>query len=360
MRAVKSLNNPKILLKGNEAVIYGALLAGCDCYFGYPITPASEIAHAAALLFPKLGRCFLQAESEISAINMVLGAASVGRLSMTASSGPGISLKQEGVSYIARSELPAVIVDIMRSGPGLGNIGPEQTDYRQVVKGGGHGCYRCPVLAPSSAQEMCDFTMDAFTLAWNYRTPVYVLTDGVIGQMIEAVHLPDPVDPPASPDWALDGTAKSKGRYITSCYLDYDTLEKMNWELIEKYHRIERAEQRAELYHCEDADLVLIGYGIVGRILRGAVELLRSQGVKAGMLRPLTLFPLPVDHLRDLAKRASSFLCVEMSEGQLIDDIRLAINCAIPVHGHFRMGGNTPTIGEVVSKVCEIRVQKEA
>ncbi|MDD5727642.1 MAG: 3-methyl-2-oxobutanoate dehydrogenase subunit beta, partial [Victivallales bacterium] len=218
----------KMLLKGNEAVIYGALLAGCDSYFGYPITPASEIAHTAALLFPRLGRVFLQAESEIGAINMVLGAAATGRRSMTASSGLGISLKQEGVSYIAGSNLPAVIVDITRGGPGLGNIGPEQGDYNQVVKGGGHGNYRCIVLAPASVQEMCDLTMLAFELADKYRIPVYVLADGVIGQMMESLELPEPLPEERElPEWALD-PERSRHNLITSIFLKHDRLEAEN------------------------------------------------------------------------------------------------------------------------------------
>jgi 2-oxoisovalerate ferredoxin oxidoreductase alpha subunit len=209
----------RILLKGNEASVYGALLAGCDCFFGYPITPASEIAHSASALFPKLGRVFLQAESEIAAINMVFGASAAGKRAMTASSGLGISLKQEGVSYIATCELPAVIVDIMRGGPGLGNIGPEQSDYNQVVKGGGHGNYKCIVIAPNSSQEMCDLTIEAFDLADKYRIPVYVLADGVIGQMLETVELPEPLEKKKIPEWALDGTKRSRSfRKNTSLY----------------------------------------------------------------------------------------------------------------------------------------------
>lgn len=238
----------RMLLKGNEAVVYGALLAGCECFFGYPITPASEIAHTAARCFPKLGRTFLQAECEIAAINMVMGAAANGRRAMTASSGLGISLKQEGISYLSGSELPALVVDIMRGGPGLGNIGPEQSDYNQVVKGGGHGSYRCIVLAPASAQEMCDFPRLAFELAEKYRIVVYLLTDGVIGQTMETVTLPEPLPGRAPiPEWALDVT-KPRTNMISSIFLEHDDLEAVNRKLQAKYAAIRSAEQRSEEY----------------------------------------------------------------------------------------------------------------
>ena len=344
----------KLLLKGNEATIYGALLAGCECFFGYPITPASEIAHAAAELFPKLNRTFLQAESEIAAINMVLGASASGRRVMTASSGLGISLKQEGISYIATCELPAVIIDIMRGGPGLGNIGPEQSDYNQVVKGGGHGSYKCIVLAPNSSQEMCDLTMLAFDLADQYRIPVYVLTDGVIGQMIESVELAEPIGKKSIPEWALSATHESRRNVITSIYLNHNDLENVNLKLQEKYAEIKKNEQRCETYCSDDAELVLVGYGIISRLLHSAVDVLRKEGRKVGMLRPQTLFPLPEDALQSLAKTADSFLCVEMSNGQLVDDIKLAIECSKPVHLYTRMGGNVPSLDEITNKCREI------
>ena len=340
----------KMLLKGNEAVIYGALLAGCDSYFGYPITPASEIAHSAALLFPRLGRVFLQAESEIGAINMVLGASATGRRTMTASSGLGISLKQEGVSYIACSNLPAVIVDITRGGPGLGNIGPEQSDYNQVIKGGGHGSYRCIVLAPNSVQEMCDLTVLAFDLADKYLIPVYVMADGVIGQMMESLTLPEPVEVKREiPEWSLDPT-KDRKNMITSIFLKHDKLEEINIALQDKYQLISDQEQRVEEYLMEDADVVLVAYGICARLAHSAVEVLREKGVKAGMIRPITLFPFPVDSLNKAKKKAKLFLSVELSNGQMIDDIKLTLECSVPVKLINRMGGNIPTIDELVDR----------
>ena len=344
----------RLLLKGNEATIYGALLAGCDCYFGYPITPASEIAHSAADLFPKLGRVFLQAESEIAAINMVMGAAATGRRVLTASSGLGISLKQEGVSYIATCELPIVIIDVTRGGPGLGNIGPEQSDYNQVVKGGGHGSYKCIVLAPNSSQEMCDFTKEAFELADKYRIPVYVMTDAVIGQMMESVTLPEPVTKHKIPKWALDGALNKKTNVITSIYLDHDDLEEVNIKLQNKYKLIEECEQQVEEYEVDDAEFVMVGYGIVSRVIRSAVKKLRKRGIKAGMLRPKTLFPFPKESLNRAVENVDAFVCVELSNGQMIDDIKLAIECKKPVHLINRMGGNIPSVDEIVDKCLEI------
>lgn len=341
----------RMLLKGNEAVVYGALLAGCECYFGYPITPASEIAHTAARCFPKLGRTFLQAECEIAAINMVMGAAANGRRAMTASSGLGISLKQEGISYLSGCELPALVVDITRGGPGLGNIAPEQADYNQVVKGGGHGSYRCIVLAPASAQEMCDLAFTAFDLAEKYRIVVYMLTDGVIGQTMETVTLPEPLPRREVPEWALD-VSRPRTNMISSIYLETDDLEALDLRLQEKYRRIEAAEQRCELYQAEDADVLLVGYGISGRLARTAVDELRERGIRAGLLRPITLFPFPVDELRRL--RAKQLIAVEMSCGQMIDDVKLAINCDRPVHLINRMGGNIPGTGEIVERTIKL------
>ena len=341
----------RMLLKGNEAVVYGALLAGCECYFGYPITPASEIAHTAARCFPKLGRTFLQAECEIAAINMVMGAAANGRRAMTASSGLGISLKQEGISYLSGCELPALVVDITRGGPGLGNIAPEQADYNQVVKGGGHGSYRCIVLAPASAQEMCDLAFTAFDLAEKYRIVVYMLTDGVIGQTMETVTLPEPLPRREVPEWALD-VSRPRTNMISSIYLETDDLEALNLRLQAKYRRIEETEQRCELYQAEDAEVLLVGYGISGRLARTAVDELRARGIRAGLLRPITLFPFPVNELRRL--RAKQLIAVEMSCGQMIDDVKLAINCDRPVHLINRMGGNIPGTGEIVERTIKL------
>lgn len=346
----------KILLKGNEATVYGALLAGCECFFGYPITPASEVAHTAALLFPKLQRTFLQVESEIAAINMVLGASSAGRRALTASSGLGISLKQEGVSYLATCELPAVIVDIMRGGPGLGNIGPEQSDYNQVIKGGGHGSYKCIVLAPNSSQEMCDLTMRAFELADKYRTPVYVLADGIIGQMLETVTLPEPLSRRPVPDWALVGAKKSRNNVISSIYLDHDDLEKVNLRLQEKYRVICKNDQDYEEYLTDDAEFVFIGYGIISRLLRSVVDLLRGEGIKVGMLRPITLFPFPSQRLKSLAESETlkGLMCVELSNGQMIDDVKLSIKHSKPVFLYNRMGGNVPSIEEIIQHFWKV------
>lgn len=345
--------NNKMLLSGNEAVVYGALLAGCDCYFGYPITPASEIIHAAATKFPELGRAFIQAESEIGAINMVMGAAAAGRRAMTASSGLGISLMQETVSYLACAQLPCVIVDITRGGPGLGNIGPEQSDYNQVVIGGGHGAYRCIVLAPDSAQEMCDMAFLAFDLAEQYSTPVYMLTDGVIGQMMEKVELPEPIPPREIPDNALD-YGKNRNNFFSSIYLDYDDLEAKNSELQAKYAQIQLKEQRYENYLLDDAEIILVGYGISGRLAKKAVDDLRNLGIKAGVLRLKTLFPFPNTICKQLAKQAEMFIAIELSNGQMINELKLAISCSKPVELINRTGGHILSVDEIVTRVGKL------
>lgn len=340
----------KILLKGNEAVVYGALLAGCECYFGYPITPASEIAHASARLFPKLGRVFIQAECEIASINMVYGAAAAGRRAMTASSGLGISLKQEGVSYIAGAELPAVIIDVMRGGPGLGNIAPEQSDYNQITKGGGHGGYKCIVLAPGSVQEMCDLTMLAFDLADEYRTPVYVLADGMIGQMMEKLELPEPRTRREPQSWSLNRVNKTPN-CISSIYMDPADLEALNIRLNKRYETIREKEQRAEEYRMEDAEFAYVAYGISSRMARSAVDELRAEGVKIGLIRPQTLVPFPAKALcKAVENGVKEFIAVEMSNGQMIDDVKLAIECRKPVRLINRMGGNVPNVEEVVTR----------
>lgn len=340
------------LAKGNSAVIIGAMYAGCDCFFGYPITPASEILHDASKYFPPAGRKFVQAESEEAAINMVYGAAGAGRRVMTASSGPGISLKQEGISYLAGAQLPAVIVDIMRAGPGLGNIGPEQGDYNQVVKGGGHGNYKNIVLAPNSVQEMCDMTMLAFELAFQYRNPAFVLADGVLGQMIEPLKFPQKALKPAvDASWAVDGTAATRPNLISSIYLDFDELERHNLLLQEKYARIEKSEVRFEEYCLDDAREVLVAYGISSRICRSAVDEARKLGKKVGLFRPQTLFPFPARQLKALAARVDRFICVEMSNGQMRDDVRLAIECSKPVDLVSRLGGSLITLEEVLKEL---------
>lgn len=343
------------LVKGNTAVIVGALYAGCDCYFGYPITPASEILHEASVYFPKLGRKFVQAESEEAAINMTYGAATAGHRVLTASSGPGISLKQEGISYLAGSELPCVIVDIMRAGPGLGNIGPEQGDYNQVVKGGGHGNYRNIVLAPCNVQEMCDFTIKAFELAFKYRNPVVVLADGVLGQMIEPIKFPESaLKPEIDSTWAVAGTPETRQNLITSIFLDFDMLEEFNNRLQEKYKKVEQNEVDYEAIRIDDADIVLVSYGISSRIAKTAVEQARAKGIKVGLFRPKTLFPFPKNELKEIAKRDITFVCVEMSNGQLIDDIKLATECRRQVHLVNRLGGNLLTLDQIMAKIDEI------
>ena len=341
----------KQLTKGNEAIVKSAVLAGCRAIYGYPITPASEITEAAALHLPRAGGVFLQAESEVAAINMLYGGAAAGVRSMTASSGPGISLMQEGFSYLAGAELPCVVADIMRGGPGLGNIAPEQSDYNQIVKGGGHGNYRSLVLAPGSVQEMADLTTLAFDLADRYRNPAVVLADGFIGQMMEPVTFAEPRPIAAPPDWAVVGTKASRHNLVSSIYLEPDKLEQHVRKLEAKYLEAERREARAECWRTEDADIVLVGYGIVGRILKAVVEEARKHGMHVGLLRPITLYPFPVEQIRELSKRAKSFAVVEMSTGQLRDDVRLALEGRRPVEFYSRVGGNAPSAEEVLAFV---------
>jgi 2-oxoisovalerate ferredoxin oxidoreductase alpha subunit len=339
------------LTKGNEAIVKAAVLAGARAFYGYPITPASEIAEAAALYFPRAGGVFVQAESEVAAINMLYGGAAAGVRSMTASSGPGISLMQEGFSYLAGAELPCVIADIMRGGPGLGNIAPEQSDYNQIVKGGGHGNYRTLVLAPDSVQEMADLTTLAFDLAEKYRNPAVVLADGFIGQMMEPVTFADP-SPIADPaPWAVTGTKESRHNLVSSIFLEPDKLEQHIRKLEAKYVEAERCESRCECWRTDDADLVLVGYGIVGRILKAVVEEARKHGMNVGLLRPITLYPFPTEQIRALARRARAFAVVEMSTGQLRDDVRLALEGRRPVEFYSRVGGNAPSAEEVLAFV---------
>ncbi len=349
----------KEFIKGNDAIVKAALLAGCQSFYGYPITPASEISHAAAKYFPAIGRTFLQAESEIGSIQMVYGAAGSGERTMTASSSPGISLKMEGISYLAGAELPAVIVDITRGGPGLGNIAPEQSDYNQVVKGGGHGNYKLIVLAPNSAQEMCDLTTKAFELADRWRNPAMILADGYVGQMMEPVEFPAPIAELPEKPWALKGEKINPENIINSIFMDPDELEAHNHHLQDKYARIEAEEVMVEEYKTDDAELVLVGYGIISRILHSVVDMARADGMKVGLLRPITLMPFPKQAVAALSKRVGAFLVSEMSNGQMIDDIRLASEHRVPVHFHNRMGGNVPTVEEIY-EVVKVRVAETA
>lgn len=343
----------KVLLKGNEAVIRGAILAGCRNYYGYPITPASEIAETAAIYMPKVGGVFLQAESEVAAINMVYGAAGAGVRVMTASSGPGISLKQEGISYLACAELPCVVVSVDRGGPGLGNIAPEQGDYHQVVWGGGHGSYKTIVFAPNSVQEMSDLTMLAFELADKYRMVAMLLTDGAIGQMKEPVDFPEAVKDLPVKEWQVGGGAKFHDNLIASIFLDLDDLEAHNLHLQRKYKEVEENEVRIDEYRCEDAELITVGFGIVARVLRSAIDLLRKEGLKVGLLRPITLWPFPEKRLAELAAsvQVKKFLVVELSDGQMVKDVRLSVLGAKPVEFYNRMGGNLPSVTEVMDVI---------
>ena len=341
------------LCKGNVAIIKGAILAGCSAYYGYPITPASEVAEAAALLLPQVGGTFLQAESEVAAINMVYGAAAAGARVMSASSGPGLSLMQEGISYCAGSELPCVIVDIVRGGPGLGNIAPEQNDYFAMVKGGGHGCYRNFVLAPASVQEMCDLTIFAFELADKYRNPAIILTDGFIGQMMEPLDLESrEIQLPEKP-WAVKGTAETRKNVVTSIFLETDDLENHVRKLEAKYIRASRVEARSETFEADDAEILLVGYGITSRVLRSAVEMARREGLKVGLFRPITLWPFPKDALIEAAKKVNRVLVVELSNGQMIEDVRLTLDSKVPIHFYGRTGGNVPSVEEVYSQVMQ-------
>ena len=343
------------LMKGNEAVAEAAIRAGCDAYFGYPITPQSEILEYLAEQNPETstGMIVLQAESEIAAINMVYGAAAAGRRVITSSSGPGISLMTEGFSYLAGAELPCLIINVSRGGPGLGTIQPSQADYFQAVKGGGHGDYRILVLAPASVQEMADFTALGFELAFKYRNPVLILTDGVIGQMMEKVELPEfrPRNTQREP-WAVEGKTPDRERnIITSLNLDAQKHERHNIKLQEKYRRMEEEDTRCETVFCDDADYIVVAYGASARISRKAVELAREQGIKAGLFRPITLFPFPKKEINEVAKNAKGLLSVEMNAGQMVEDIRLAVNCRIPVKHFGRFGGVIHAPGEILEAI---------
>ncbi len=339
------------LCKGNVAVMKGAVAAGCRAYYGYPITPASEIAEAAALYLPQIGGTFLQAESEVAAINMVYGASSAGIRAMTGSSSPGLSLMQEGISYMAGSELPAVIVDVMRGGPGLGNIAPEQSDYFCTVKGGGHGNYHNLVVAPASVQEMATLTMLAFDLADRYRNPAIVLADGFIGQMIEILDLElEEQEAPPKP-WSVQGTADTRKNLISSIYLEPDVLERHQQNLEAKYRVAQELEPRHELYMADDAEILLVGFGIVSRVLRSVVEHARRKGMKVGLFRPITLWPFPTKALREAAKNVEHVQVVELSNGQMVEDVKLAINGDVPVDLYVRVGGNVPSAEEIEESV---------
>ncbi|HUL52421.1 MAG TPA: 3-methyl-2-oxobutanoate dehydrogenase subunit VorB [Opitutaceae bacterium] len=343
------------LMKGNEAIAAAAINAGCRYFFGYPITPQNEIPEYMARELPKVGGTYVQAESEVAAINMVYGAAGAGARVLTSSSSPGISLMQEGISYIAGAELPCVLVNIMRAGPGLGGVQPAQADYFQATKGGGHGDYRVLVLAPANLQEAVDLTQLAFDLADKYRNPVMVLADGMIGQLMEPVEL-SPYQPACAlppKDWATTGTAESGGRrrIINSLYLYPDQLENHVRAIYRKYLEVERTEVRFELYQCEDADVVIVAYGTTSRIARSAIEKCRRLGLKVGLLRPITLYPFPLGAFDRVVDRTRAFLVVEMSMGQMLDDVKIAVAGRRPIAFYGRTGGIVPTPEEVVKQV---------
>jgi 2-oxoglutarate ferredoxin oxidoreductase subunit alpha len=344
----------RFLMKGNEALAEAAIHAGCKYFFGYPITPQNEIPEYMSKKLPEIGGVYLQAESEVAAINMIFGAAGTGKRVMTSSSSPGVSLMSEGISYIAGAELPCVLMNIMRGGPGLGGILPSQSDYFQATRGGGHGDYRLLVLAPSTVQEAVDLTMLAFDLAEKYRSPVMILADGFMGQMMEAVEfnethmdgLPDPAE------WAV-GYMKQRGSraLVKSLYLDPEELEAHNWKLQAKYAEMTKNEKRHETYLADDAEILIAAYGTVARIARTSINELRAEGIKVGLFRPISLFPFPYEPLEALPKSVKQILTVEMSCGQMIEDIRLGVGKDMPVSMYGRVGGMTPSVEEIKDQV---------
>ncbi len=340
------------LMKGNEALAEAAIRAGCDAYFGYPITPQSEVLEYLAREMPKHGKVVLQAESELASINMVYGAAGAGFRAMTSSSSPGISLMQEGISYLAGAELPCLIVNVNRAGPGLGTIQPGQGDYFQSVKGGGHGDYRMIVLAPASVQEMADFVFLGFDLADKYRNPVLILSDGAIGQMMEKVQF-KPYTPPARDiSWATTG--KPAGRphnYITSLFIQPERMEQHNLHLEEKFRRMRENELLFEEIQTADADYLLVAYGLSARICRKAIDIAREKGLRVGLLRPITLYPYPYQRLYELAAQVNGILSVELNSGQMVEDVRLAVKGRVPVAFYGRLGGMLPTPEELVLQI---------
>lgn len=333
-----------ILMKGNEAIAEAAIRAGCRFFFGYPITPQNEIPEYMAKKLSDVGGVFVQAESEVSSINMVYGAAGAGGRVMTSSSSPGISLMQEGISYIAGAELPCVIVNISRGGPGLGGIQPSQSDYFQATKGGGHGDYKLIVYGPSSVQEACDLMVKAFDVADKYRNPVMILGDGMIGQMMEPVIFPKITSKTniCNKPWATSGNKGRKANLITSIYLDPEVLDAHNWKLYRKYRDMEKNEVMYESYFEDDSEWFMVAYGTMARICISVMDKLRKEGVKVGLIRPITLWPFPKQAFRQVSEQAKGFLCVEMSTGQMIEDVKLAVEAKAPVHFYGRTGGAVP------------------
>jgi len=345
----------KILMKGNEAIGEAAIKAGCHYFFGYPITPQNELPEYMARRLPQVGGAMVQAESEVAAINMVYGAAGAGVRVMTSSSSPGISLKQEGISYIAGAELPCVIVNMVRGGPGLGSIQPAQSDYFQSVKGGGHGDYHLLVLAPASLQEMVDLVQEAFDLADQYRNPVLILGDGMLGQMMEPVEFKEREVKSFDKSWASTGTKNHPGRnVINSLFLQPDKLEQHNYHLQAKYQAMAAEQVRYEAVDVENADIVVTAYGSTARIVKSAMDAGRKEGLRIGMIRPISLWPFPAEAYVEAAKTAKAFLTVEMSAGQMVEDVRLAVNGQKPVHFYGRFGGMIPTPEDVLVEIKQI------
>lgn len=345
----------RFLMKGNEALAEAAIRAGCKHFFGYPITPQTELAAYMSKRMPKIGGTYLQAESELAAANMVLGASAAGVRAMTSSSSPGISLKTEAISYMAGSDVPALIINVQRGGPGLGGIQPSQADYWQATKATGHGDFQILVFAPATVQEMVDLVSDAFDMADKYRMPAMILADGMLGQMMEPVEFKDEGEKvlPERP-WAASGHQnKRKHNVVNSLYLTPQALENLVVERFERYEKIKATEQRASEYLTEDADIILVAFGASARVAHSAVGMARAQGIKAGLIRPITLWPFPTDCLKKAAKTAKGFLSVEMNMGQMVDDVKLAIDCSRPVEFFGRTGGVIPTPNEILEKIIK-------
>ena len=344
----------KVLMKGNEAIAEAAIIAGCRHYFGYPITPQTEIAAYMAKRMPKIGGVFLQAESEIAAINMVYGVAATGKRVMTSSSSPGISLKSEGLSYLAGADLPSLVVNVQRGGPGLGGIQPSQADYFQATKGGGHGDFRMLVLAPSSVQEMAELTVKGFELADTYRMTAMVLADGTMGQMMEPVSLDFDVKPAPEKPWATTGTKlEREHNIVNSLFLSPEDLEKFNFDRYEKYRYIEENEAMYEEYMMDDADICVVAFGIAARVSKNAINEARKQGIKVGLIRPITLWPFPNAPFKKAITHVKNFISVELSMGQMIEDVRLATECKAPVALCNRAGGMIPSPEQVLAAIQE-------